>query len=571
MSHLPLEKGFRFTWRIKSPKVSSQELMESLKIGPILAQILASRGISKKSAEDFLNPSLSNLTPPDNLPDMEKATKRIAEALGKNETIMVHGDYDVDGLTSVALLVRNLNRLGAEKVVPYIPSRFIEGYGLSKKAIENAKRQGVSLFITVDCGVTALEEALVAREKGIDLIITDHHEPPKEIPQAVAVVNPKRLERPNELAGVGVTFKLLQGLYERLGLDPKPLLWDLDLVALGTIADQVPLLGENRILASFGLKALEKTLKVGLKALKRIAGVGEKITVYDILFVLGPRLNAAGRLSHAKKALRLLLTKEAKEAVNFAQDLDNENRERQKIEEEILEEAKEMAKRERDDYVFVLSKDGWHEGVIGIVASKIVEEFYRPTFLIALNGEYGKGSGRSIPNFDLFHALEATEDYLETYGGHKMAAGLKIKRDKLEAFREAMNIYGKKMLSQEDLKPLLNIDAKVLLGDLSDDILGELNKLVPFGVGNPTPLFLVEDVSIVGNTRTVGNGHLRFILKDETGHASAIFFGGGEYLSKFESGKTRIDAVFQLKEDTYAKRMAFDLNIIDFRIRSDNG
>jgi len=567
MSLSRLEKGYRFKWKIRSPEVSPEELTGSLNISPILARILASRGFSIKGAEEFLNPSLKNLTPPDNLPDMEKATERIARAIKNKEAIMVHGDYDVDGLTSVAILVRNLNRLGADKVIPYIPSRFNEGYGLSKQAVEQAKKEGASLIITVDCGITAVEEAKLAKNQGIDLIITDHHEPPKELPSAIAIVDPKRLSNPNELAGVGVAFKLLQGLYERLNVGIKPLLWDLDLVALGTIADQVPLLGENRILASFGIKTLEKTLKVGLKALKRTAGVGERITSYDILFMLGPRLNAAGRLAHAKKALRLLLTKDADEAMELAQELDRNNRERQKIEEEIFEEAKEMALSQGDDYVFVLAKDGWHEGVIGIVASKIVEEFYRPTFLIALDGDHGKGSGRSIPHFDLFRALLSTEEYLETYGGHKMAAGLTIRKENLELFSVAINKHGKEVLSEDDLIPSLKIDTKISIGELKEELLDEINRLAPFGVGNPTPLFYVEDVGVVGNTRMVGNGHLRFILRDETGYASAIFFGGGEHLSKFESGKTRIDAVFKLKEDTYAKRMAFDLNIIDFRIR----
>ncbi len=562
-----IEEGLRFLWNLKEKESKVDELVGHLGISPLLAKILTSRGFSKEMARDFLNPSPDKLTPPKELPDMEKAVDRVIKAITKAETIMIHGDYDVDGITSVSLLVRNLLRLGVKRVIPYIPSRFIEGYGLSNKAVEKARDEGATLIVTADCGITAHKEAEFAKEMGIDLIITDHHEPPNELPNAYAIVDPKRKENPNELAGVGVAFKLLQGVYEKLGRDMKPLLWDLDLVAVGTIADQVPLIHENRVLASLGLKTLEHTLKVGLKALKRVSGIEGKINTYDILFRIGPRLNAAGRLSHAKNALNLLLTKDPDEALRLAKKLDMENKERQRIEDEILDEALKMAEAQRDNYVIVLSKEGWHEGVIGIVASKVVEEFYRPTFLIAMDGEFGKGSGRSIPPFNIFEALKATDTFLETYGGHKMAAGLRIHRSQIEVFKEAMNEYGKRVLKEEDLKPHIKVDVKVSLGEINDNFIEEMEMLGPFGVGNPMPIFYAKNVSVVGSTREVGNGHLRFLLKDETGYATAIFFGGGQHIDKLESGKTRIDVVFKIKEDTFAKRMAYDLNILDFKVK----
>jgi single-stranded-DNA-specific exonuclease len=560
-------RGLRYRWEFLEPKISTEDF-EGSGVSQALARILSVKGITPEAVDSFLNPQPDTLQEVPPLPNLDEAITRITRAIERGETIMVHGDYDVDGITSMALLVRNLERLGTKRVVPYVPSRFVEGYGLSEQAIKYASDVGASLIITVDCGVTALKEISLARELGIDVVVTDHHEPPKVLPDAVAVVDPKcHPEAPHELAGVGVAFELMNALYQRHKSPLKPLLWDLDLVALGTVADQVPLRGINRTLVRLGLKALTNSLKVGMKALMKVSGKSGEVTCWDVLYLLAPRINAAGRISHAKNALRLLLTRDGEEALTLARALDTENKKRQDIEERIHEEARALALKEEEKIILVLAKDGWHEGVIGIVASRIVEEFNKPTILIALEGDEGKGSGRSIPPFNLFKALEVTEEYLMAYGGHRMAAGLRIKRNKIDAFREAINEYGGSVLTPEDLEPVIKVDAKISLGEVNDGLLKEIELLSPFGAGNPTPVFYIEDVEVVGNPRRVGEDHLRFSLRDETGHAPAIFFGGGEFLERLERGKTRIDAVFKIREDEWAKRPLAELHILDFRFR----
>ena len=504
-----------------------------------IAQVLSARGISPEESPAFLEPRLEDLNDPFLMRDMDKAVERIITAMKESQKIMVHGDYDVDGVTSLSLLYRNLTSIGLN-VIPYIPDRFTEGYGLSSQGIEKAKEEGISLIITVDCGITALEEIEMARKYGIDVIVTDHHEPRETLPEATAIINPKVDDYPfKDLAGVGVAFKLLEALYRKLSLNLNHLYWDLDLVALGTVADIVPLVKENRVFVHFGLKILEKSKKAGIKSLKSVTGLNGKVEPWHISFILAPRLNAAGRLNHAIEAFKLLSTRDGLEALQLARELDRTNKERQGIERKILSEAKKMVRRmDLDkDWVIVLGSEDWHEGVIGIVASKLVEQYNRPTILLSFTGGIGKGSGRSIQNFNLFNALLDLEKYLLSFGGHKMAAGLRLEKENLQDFRQALNKLAKERLKKEYFEPELYIDGEIRLSDINQDILSVYRKLSPFGMGNPQPVFVVKNVTVKNDIRVMKDRHISFTLKQEQIERRAIAFDAMDKREIIQSGK----------------------------------
>jgi len=481
---------------------------------PFTQALLASRGIPLDTVEDFLYPRMEALSSPFLLPGMSRAVDRIVQALQTRERILVHGDYDADGVVSTALLVRNLLRLGAD-VLSYIPDRFEEGYGLSREGVEFARSSGASLIITVDCGITAVEEVELARSYGIDVVITDHHIPQEHLPDAVALVNPKLTRDGEELAGVGVAFKLLDALHTALGRDKTPLYWDLDLVALGTVADLMPLVGENRILVYYGLKVLSQTRKAGLKALQEVARLrGKTINPWHISFIFGPRLNVAGRLRHARLALELLTTPEGQKALELARLLDEENRRRQNLERRIMEEASRKIETSplRDHPVLVVEGEGWHEGVIGIVASRLVERYERPALVIAVEDGWGRGSGRSVPGFHLFDALYAHRHLLEAFGGHRMAAGLRLRKERIPELREALVDYVNRELSEP---PEPEVEVDFVLPDptwLEDPRLPEeFQKLEPFGMGNPYPTFVLQGTRILQRS-LIGKHTLRFLL-----------------------------------------------------------
>ncbi|RKY97456.1 MAG: single-stranded-DNA-specific exonuclease RecJ [Candidatus Hydrothermota bacterium] len=504
-----------------------------------IAQVLSARGISPEESPAFLEPRLEDLNDPFLMRDMDKAVERIITAMKESQKIMVHGDYDVDGVTSLSLLYRNLTSIGLN-VIPYIPDRFTEGYGLSSQGIEKAKEEGISLIITVDCGITALEEIEMARKYGIDVIVTDHHEPRETLPEATAIINPKVDDYPfKDLAGVGVAFKLLEALYRKLSLNLNHLYWDLDLVALGTVADIVPLVKENRVFVHFGLKILEKSKKAGIKSLKSVTGLNGKVEPWHISFILAPRLNAAGRLNHAIEAFKLLSTRDGLEALQLARELDRTNKERQGIERKILSEAEKMVRRmDLDkDWVIVLGSEDWHEGVIGIVASKLVEQYNRPTILLSFTGGIGKGSGRSIQNFNLFNALLDLEKYLLSFGGHKMAAGLRLEKENLQDFRQALNKLAKERLKKEYFEPELYIDGEIRLSDINQDILSVYRKLSPFGMGNPQPVFVVKNVTVKNDIRVMKDRHISFTLKQEQIERRAIAFDAMDKREIIQSGK----------------------------------
>jgi single-stranded-DNA-specific exonuclease len=503
-------------WEISPFKRQACEgLHKALNISPLLAHLLLKRGISTaEEARGFLSCDLSYLHDPFLLKDMDKAVARIRSAVKNKESILIYGDYDVDGLTATALLFLTLKGYGA-RLSYYIPDRVKEGYGLNLEALKKAKDKGVDLVIAVDCGITAVEEASYLKKHNIGCVVLDHHQPPEgALPDAVAVINPLRpdCDYPYKcLASVGLVFKLARALKA-----PED---HLDLVALGTISDVAPLTGENRILVKHGLKHLAATGKTGLRALIEAAGIGRKKEFYTdtVGFILGPRINASGRVSSSLQSLKLLLTEDAEEARALAEGLNRDNRERQAMQEVILKEAVSKVEREvnfKDHKVIVVSSDNWHPGVIGIVASRLVEKFYRPTILVAFNEEIGKGSGRSIRNFHLFDALSKCKEHLVEYGGHKHAAGITISRDNIEVFRERFNSVASEVLQPLDLIPRLEIDAEVSLSDLTMKFVKELALLEPYGVGNPKPVFAVRDLSLKTKPKILNSSTVKMWVTD---------------------------------------------------------
>ncbi len=548
-------------WVKRHSFFDSDDVAEELRIPAAIARIIATREVDASKVREFLEPDLKNLHSPLLLNDIEAGIYRLREALLNNETILVYGDYDVDGVTSLALLYRNLKRLGARNVIPYIPDRFVEGYGLSEKGIYEAKERGASLIITVDSGITAVKEIKLASELGIDVIVTDHHEPKDELPEAVALINPKLGRYPfKSLAGVGVAYKFVQAYYKEFDISDRPLMWDLDLVALGTVADIVPLVDENRILTKYGLIVLQKTRKVGLMALKKIARLdGGPMQAWHISFILGPRLNAMGRLSTAMKSLQLLITRNGSQALELARELEMANRNRQSIERAIFKEAVAIVENEIDldeTHVLVLGKDGWHEGVIGIVASRLVDMYRRPVLLVSFKDGVGKGSARSVRDFPLHDALKQAEKHLESFGGHQFAAGFKVTAENFEALAREMNRIARQTLQNIEQIPELEYDTEVSLVELDREFVFYYDKLAPFGYGNPQPLLMVRDAEIVSKPRVVGSRHVKFAVSDGTATRFVIFFDGIDRMEELWEGR-KIDILFTLKGE--------DLKLVDFR------
>ncbi len=512
------------------------QLCRELGVGQAVATVLANRGYAEPAAAgSFLEPALAGLHDPFLLAGMSEAVDRLVTARTRQEQVCVYGDYDVDGVSATALLIDFFRRVG----IPcsyHIPHRMDEGYGLSRDGLVMVAKSGARVVVSVDCGITAVEEARWCAENGLDLIITDHHMPGPEIPSAVAVVNPLQpgCGAPfRQLAGVGLAFKLIVALRARLraegafasGGEPN-LRQYLDLVALGTIADLVPLVGENRIIARYGLQELTSSSRVGITALKEVAGVNGPVTCGAVGFRLAPRLNAAGRLDDAARGVELLLTDDPIRARELAVELDAGNRERQALEQEILRDALAMVREDpamKGRRSIVLASPDWHPGVIGIVASRIVELFHRPTVLIALQDGNGKGSGRSIPAFHLRDALAACTDHLLKFGGHRQAAGLAIDESTLAAFVEHFDEVAAGLLTPDDLMPQLTLEGVLAPAEITTELIRELERLAPFGIGNPEPLFLVRGAR-VESRRELRGGHLRLTLRYGGHSFSAIGF-----------------------------------------------
>lgn len=520
---------------VQNDKEKAEGISEKYNISFVTAQIIANKGLKDEQIKIFLEPTRDNFYDPFLLPDMEKAVDRIIKAIENKEKLIIFGDYDVDGITSTTVLKKFLEERGLE-VGYYIPNRLKQGYGLNQEAIKQISEQGYTLMITVDCGISGTSDVEYANSLGIDTIITDHHEPLDILPNGIAVVDPKIANSKypfRELAGVGVVFKLLQGLSIKLGLDAKENLKYLDLVCLGTISDIVPLVDENRVITKLGLKLIEVHKNPGLKYLIDSCGF-KKVNSGMVSFGIAPRINACGRMGFAEDALKLFITEDLKDITELTNKLNEYNRERQDTEKAILEEAiQEIEEKHlKDKNIIVLSKEGWHHGVIGIVSSKITDMYLKPSILLCEEEGICKGSGRSIPGLDLHEALNAVSKNLEKYGGHSMACGVALKKEKLEDFRNDINEYIEK-LNIQDIKPSLNIDMEVTLRELSIETVKELSKLEPFGEANETPIFLIKNLKIESIRAITDGAHLKLRLKDENSQIDAIGFHLGEYAEEY--------------------------------------
>ncbi|MEA5113474.1 MAG: single-stranded-DNA-specific exonuclease RecJ [Geobacteraceae bacterium] len=562
-------------WTLAEPEDALvAELAERCSISPLLAGLLANRGIrDAEGARRFLNPNLSDLHDPFLLLDMEAAVQRLVTAVAGRERICIYGDYDADGLTSVAVLAGFLLKLGADCFY-HIPHRIEEGYGLSLDGIRAAAARGAGVIVTADCGITAFEEADLCAGLGIDLIITDHHTPSDQVPKALAVINPLREGDAfpcKALAGVGVVFNLLVALRMRLRDNgfflesPEPNLREcLDLVALGTIADIVPLVSENRILVSYGLRELTAGSRVGIRELKKVSGINDAVDCGAVGFRLAPRLNAAGRLDDASLGAELLLTGDERMAASLAGMLDASNGERQTLELEILHDAVRMVENDPlmvDRRSIVLASDSWHAGVIGIVASRLVELYHRPTILISLQDGNGKGSGRSIPGFHLHEALKECAGQLTGFGGHKHAAGLTIDESFLDEFADRFDMIAAGLIPPEELVPEIRIDAELAPVDATLDTVELLDSLGPFGMGNPRPVFAMRGVEIL-QTSLVKERHVRMRLSAGGTVFEAMGFGMAGRVPAVE----RIDIAFCLDCNQWKGRRSLRLMLKDLRV-----
>ena len=520
-------------YEIEEAQVNS--LIEKYKLNSILAKILVNKGITEKEDIDlFVNPTRKDFYDPFLMPDMEITVNRILKAIEDKEKIIIYGDYDADGITSTTVLKNFLEERGLE-IGTYIPNRLDEGYGLNKNAIKSIYDQGYRLIITVDCGISGTEEIEYANSLGIETLITDHHEPTEVLPNALAVVDAKRKDNKypfNQLAGVGVVFKLIQAISIKLNLEEKEFLKYLDIVCIGTISDIVPLVDENRVIAKLGLKLIAQTKNIGLKALLEVIGFSN-IDSSAISFGVAPRINACGRMGNEKVALDLFLSKDYAEAKKLAIRLNEYNIERQTIEKQIFDEAvQKVEANEKNKTCVIVGSKGWHHGIIGIVASKITDMYFKPSILVCFEDGEGKGSGRSIPGFDLHEALMKCEKHLEKFGEHSMAVGVTLKESEFESFKNELEEYAKEN-EIDKIQPVIKIDSELSLKDVSIDSVKSLSMLEPYGEANKMPLFLFKNLKI-NSIRALSEGkHLKLTLKEDNYMINAIGFNMGELSEKY--------------------------------------
>jgi len=557
-------------------EAAANELAAALGVAPIVARLLCQRGFAEpEAATRFLKPSLDHLHDPLALADMGVAVDRILAAIANHERIAIHGDYDVDGVTSTVILRRALELLGAD-VRHFLPERLKDGYGLQPAAIERLHADGVGLVVSVDCGIRGADAARRARELGVDLIVTDHHEPDAELPPALAIINPKRRDcsYPDKyLAGVGVALKLVQALCRRTGRES----WlpgFIKVAAIGTLADVVPLVGENRVIAKIGLDLLSRgPHKVGLRALLDVSGLtGKTIDSYHIGFMLAPRVNAAGRMSTPDIAARLLLAADeamADDVRQLALQLDGENLRRQEEEAEILAAAKKVVTTDPEigaRSVLVVAGDGWHRGVIGIVASKLVDSFHRPAIVLSVEDGVAHGSCRSIPSFDMLGALERCAHLLSRFGGHRQAAGLTLEASRVRELRVAVNEVADETLGPEDLMPRLRIDGNLTFRGITGAVAAGVAALAPFGAGNPRPVFAARGVEIIDGPRKLKDRHLKMALKQDGRIFRAVAWRGAERHDYLTEHKAALDVAFSLDQNQYNGETYVELSIADFRL-----
>lgn len=543
------------------------KISEEFNVSKLVANIIANKGLTNSDEiEVFLHPRRTDFHDPFMMPDMEKAVDRVVKAIETHEKVAIYGDYDVDGITSSTVLKRFLAERGLETDV-YIPNRLHDGYGLNENAIREIADTKHTLIITVDCGITGNKEIELAKSFGIDTVVTDHHEPTETLPDAVAVVDCKRKDNKypfNGLAGVGVAFKLTQAISMRLGVREEEYLKYLDLVCAGTISDIVPLVDENRTISKLGLKLVRQTRNIGLKVLLDSIGY-KKIDSMAISFGVAPRINACGRMGHEKEALELFLTDSKDEAERITHNLNEYNQERQEIEKRIFNEAQKMMEDPEQQKLpcIVLGGENWHHGVIGIVSSKITEMYFKPSVLLCYEDDLARGSGRSIPGFDLHEALEKCSTYIKQFGGHSMAIGITIEKDNFKKFKQEFEEYAEKsnILS---IVPVIKIDEKVQLQDISIKDIKDLELLEPFGEGNKMPLFQISNLKIT-SIRTLSEGkHLKAMLQDENKYIDTIGFNLGNISSEYAIG-SKVDVVGNLEINSYKGMENIQINLKDMR------
>ena len=565
-------------WNIRQltpeEQTAAERLTTELEISPVAGRILAGRGIrTAAEARAYIRPSLDSLHDPFLMQDMGAAVDRLCRAIDAHERIMVYGDYDVDGTTAVALMYSFL-RTQTDNLLYYIPDRYTEGYGISTKGIDTAKEKGCTLVIALDCGIKSVEKMQYAKSLGVDFIICDHHTPGDIIPEAVAVLNMKRADCHypfKELSGCGVGFKLAQAYALRRGIDMTEVYRLLPLLAMSIASDVVPVTGENRILAFYGLRALNAAPSVGVQAIMRIAGIeGKTMNINDLVFKFGPRINAAGRIKSGAEAVRLLITDDAEAAFRFAQDIDSYNQDRRDFDTRTTDEALEILEKDPMNaakHTTVVFSPDWHKGVVGIAASRLTETYYRPTIVLtAGDDDIISGSARSVSDFDIYTAIDSCRDLLTNFGGHKFAAGLSMHRKDLPEFQRRFEEYVAAHITPEQQVPTLDIEAEVELSDMNWKMYKILQCLEPFGPGNERPLFLCRHLINNRNSRAVSDGrHLHLDLTDRVVAMDGIAFGEGDKAEHLQNGHS-IDICFYLEENTYRGRSTLQMNAQDIKL-----
>ncbi|WP_291862172.1 single-stranded-DNA-specific exonuclease RecJ [Marinilabilia sp.] len=562
-------------WSIKeNPENDIEaELSDFEDIGPVLGRLLALRGVrNSEEARSFFNPSISDLHDPFLMKDMHKAVERIQKALSEKEKVLVYGDYDVDGTTSVALIYSFLRKIHPD-ISYYIPDRYEEGYGISYKAIDMAADEHIGLVIALDCGIKAVEKIEYAREKGVDFIICDHHTPGDALPKAAACLDPKQADcsyPEKNLSGCGVGFKLLQALCVKQNIDNDHLFQYLDLVVVSIASDVVPIIGENRILADMGLRKLNSNPGTGLKSIMRVSGMaGRELTVSDIIFKIGPRINAAGRIESGNDAVALLVSEDENKAYGMSRTINECNETRKDLDRNITREALALLGNneiQKDKKTTVLFQPEWHKGVIGIVASRLTENYYRPTVVLTQSKGMITGSARSVDGYDLYHAIEACQDLLENFGGHTYAAGLTLRPENIQAFTEKFERVVADTIRPEQMVPQIEVDAEISLGDITVEFYRNLKRFHPYGPGNLKPVFVTRNVYDFGTSKVVGKEkeHLKLELIESTSPKiiKGIAFGKGHLLNKIQESQP-FNICYTIEESLYEDHQPFQLMVKD--------
>lgn len=560
-------------WVIKAADEEKvQSLQKELKVHPVICKLLVQRGITTfDAAKQFFRPSLNNLHDPFLMRDMERAVLRITDAIQQNERILIFGDYDVDGTTAVALMYAFFHSR-YRNIDFYIPDRYKEGYGISFQGIDYAKEHGCTLMIALDCGIKAVDKAAYAKSLGIDLIICDHHIPGDTLPDAYAILDPHRAECTypyKDLSGCGIGFKLVHAFAIHHGIPVEQIISYLDLVVVSIASDIVPIMGENRILAYYGLEQLNKNPRPGLKALIDITGYTPPLNISNIVFGLGPRINAAGRMDDANKAVRMLIADTVDLARDGAGELHGKNVDRKEVDKRITGEALSFLQNDpltKDRVSTVLTGDGWHKGVIGIVASRLLDHYYRPTILLAESNGMLFGSARSVKNFDIYEAIKSCSELLEQFGGHMFAAGLSMKKENYEAFRDKFDEVVRATIRPDQLIPEIEIDATLLLEDIQPSFQNIVKQFAPFGPHNMEPVFMSEQVQNTGRSKIVGDGHLKLSVRDRSRYTvDGIAFQKGNFFP-FISGGKPFDICYTIEENTYRDITSIQMNIRDLKI-----